>query len=106
MSLTPRGRETWTLIPSFARRRMAAGLPISLLRTPEYDERAGQADRIFACGDAEEASRIARRLHIDYVYVGQVERDAFGPALAALDARPDLFARDFQNGAAAVYAVK
>ncbi len=36
MSLGPRGRETWTLIPSFARRRMAAGLPISLLRTPEY----------------------------------------------------------------------
>ena len=31
-----RGREHWTLIPSFAGRRMAAGLPISLLPLPEY----------------------------------------------------------------------
>jgi hypothetical protein len=106
MSLNPRGRETWTLIPSFARRRMAAGLPISLLRTPEYEERAALADRIFASGDAEEASRIARQLRIDYLYVGPAEREAFGASLAALDARPDLFARYFQNAAAAVYAVK
>ena len=106
MSLEPRGRETWSLIPSFARRRMAAGLPISLLRTREYEERAARADRIFGSGDAEEASQIAHELRIDYLYVGQVERDAFGAALAVLDARPDLFARDFQNGAAAVYAVK
>ena len=33
-----RGREHWTLIPSFAGRRMAAGLPISLLPLPEYLE--------------------------------------------------------------------
>ena len=33
-----RGREHWTLIPSFAGRRMAAGLPISLLPLPEYRE--------------------------------------------------------------------
>ncbi len=33
-----RGREHWTLIPSFAGRRMAAGLPISLLPQPEYTE--------------------------------------------------------------------
>jgi hypothetical protein len=106
MSLNPRGRETWTLIPSFARRRMAAGLPISLLRTPEYEERAARADRIFASGDPDEASRIARQLRIDYLYVGRVEREAFAGTLAALDARPDLFARAFQNHDAVVYAVK
>ena len=31
MDPTARGRTTWSLIPSFAQRRMAAGLPISLL---------------------------------------------------------------------------
>ena len=29
-----RGRATWTLIPTFAGRRMAAGLPISLVAQP------------------------------------------------------------------------
>jgi hypothetical protein len=38
MSIGPRGRETWTLIPTFAERRMPAGNPISLLSTSEYDE--------------------------------------------------------------------
>ena len=106
MSLAPRGRETWSLIPSFARRRMSAGLPISLLRTPIYEERAARADRMFSSGNAEEASHIARELRVDYLYVGRVERDAFGDAIAALDRRPDLFAVVFRNTEAAVYAVK
>jgi len=106
MSVTPRGRETWTLIPSFARRRMAAGLPISLLRTPIYDERAARVDTIFSCGDSATAWRTAREMRIDYLYVGAVERDAFGAALAALDSRPDLFAVAFRNSSSTVYALK
>ncbi len=106
MSLNPRGRETWSLIPSFARRRMAAGLPISLLRTPAYEERAARADRIFASGNPEEASAIARELRVDYLYVGRVEREAFGVSLRAFDDRPDLFGRDFANEEARVYSVK
>lgn len=105
MSLEPRGRETWSLIPSFARRRMAAGLPISLLRTPEYDALAARADGIFRATDGAEASAIARALNIDYVYVGRVEREAFkAPGLALTD-RADLFGRVFGNDDAAVYAV-
>ncbi len=106
MSLEPRGRETWSLIPSFARRRMAAGLPISLMRTPEYDERAARADRIYSTNDAAEAAQLARELRIDYLYVGDVERNAYGAALEKFDAHPELFSRDFRNSAAAVYAVR
>ena len=106
MSLGPRGRETWSLIPSFARRRMAAGLPISLLRTPEYAEYAGRADSVFRVGDAEQAWRTARGLRIDYLYVGRVERAAYGASLAAFDARPDLFARVFANADSSVYQVR
>jgi hypothetical protein len=106
MAPGPRGRETWSLIPSFARRRMAAGLPISLLRTPDYDERAGRADAMFAAKDPLEAWRAAHALRIDYVYAGTVEHATYGEPLAALDARPDLFARVFANGEASVYKVR
>ena len=106
MAPGPRGRETWSLIPSFARRRMATGLPISLLRSPEYEERSARADRIFSSGDAEESSRIAHELRVDYVYAGSVERETFAAGIAALDARPDLFPVAFRNDNATVYAVK
>jgi hypothetical protein len=106
MSIEPRGRETWTLVPTFAERRMAAGKPISLLATPEYDERSSVADTIFATTDPEEASRLARSLRIDYVYVDRVEREAFGEAASAkfLDSR--FFTPVFHEGAAAVFAVR
>jgi hypothetical protein len=106
MAPGPRGRETWSLIPSFARRRMAAGLPISLLRSPEYEDRSARADRIFASGNPEESSRIAHELRVDYLYAGAVEREAFAPGVAALDTRPDLFTVAFRNDQATVYAVK
>ena len=106
MAPGPRGRETWTLIPSFARRRMATGLPISLLRNPEYEERSARADRIFSSGNAEESSRMAHELRVDYLYAGPVEREAFGPGITALDARPDLFPVAFRNSETTVYAVK
>jgi hypothetical protein len=106
MALSPRGRETWSLIPSFARRRMAAGLPISLLRTPDYDERASRADAMFAANNPDEAWRLAHALRIDYVYAGRVEHETFGRPLRAFDARPDLFAPVFANGEASVYKVR
>ncbi|MFL6281409.1 MAG: hypothetical protein ACJ731_14935, partial [Vicinamibacterales bacterium] len=106
MSLEPRGRETWSLIPSFARRRMAAGLPISLLRTDDYEVRARRADSLFSAGNAVEASVVARSLRVDYVYVGPAEREAFGDAVEAFDERPDLFAKVFENNDASVYELR
>jgi hypothetical protein len=105
MSLSPRGRETWSLVPSFARRRMAAGLPISLLRTPDYEERAAKADAVFAAG-ADDAWRLAHTLQIDYIYVGRVEQAAFGSAVPTFNSRPDLFERVFGNAEASVYRVR
>ena len=106
MSINPRGRETWTLIPTFAERRMAAGQPISLLRMPEYDERSVQADAMYKAMDAAEANRIARQLRVDYVYVDRVERAAFGDAAIAKFEDRRYFTETFRNGSAAVYAVR
>jgi hypothetical protein len=106
MSIEPRGRETWTLVPTFAERRMAAGKPISLLTIPEYQERASQADAMYRTFDAAEAAQLARALRVDYVYLDRVEREAFGEAAAAkfLDAR--YFTLVFSEGSASVFAVR
>ena len=106
MSVAPRGRETWTLIPTFAERRMAAGQPISLLRMREYDRQSQIADGMFKTHDAEEASRIARSLEVDFVYVDQVEREAFGDAAAEKFRDTRFFNEAFTSGAAAVYEVR
>lgn len=105
-SVAPRGRETWTLIPSFAERRMAAGQPISLLRAAEYDELSGHADAMFRSTDAREAADRARRLRIDYIYVDDVERQAFGDAAVAKFADTRYFEQVFGRGSVAVFTVR
>jgi hypothetical protein len=105
MSIGPRGRETWTLVPTFGERRMAAGQPISLLQRPEYATDSKRADTVFSIAQPKGAWEIARSMRIDYVYVDQVERQAFGGSLAKFD-DTRFFAMVFQQGDAAVYAVR
>jgi hypothetical protein len=100
-----RGREHWTLIPSFAGRRMAAGEPISLLPIPEYRQRSEQVRALFATASAEEARTIAHRLRIDYLYVDGEDVRAYPEGTAKLD-RSDAFERVFANGEVRIYRVK
>lgn len=72
-----RGRDHWSLIPSFAQRRMSAGLPISLLPSPEYDEGSRQVQRIYRTTDPREAVELAKARHIDYLYIDEVDRAAY-----------------------------
>jgi hypothetical protein len=97
--------EYWSLIPSFAQRRMAAGLPISLMRVPEYADRSGLVRTMFATADAHEAWNIARRLRIGYIYVDSLDREAY-PGASKFDSSPEFFAAAFRRGAAAVYHVR
>jgi hypothetical protein len=99
-----RGRDTWTNIPTFGRRRMYSGLPISLLRGPEYDTPARVTQEIFSTPDASLAARLANGAGIDYLWVGDAERAAHGPeAIAKFDAHPELFRRVFHNDAVSIY---
>ncbi len=100
-----RARETWSLIPSFAERRMATGSPIALLHMPEYDEKNARVQRIYATDDATWARETAVGLGIDYLYVDRTERAAY-PNVAKFDAHPEFFERVFRNGEASVYAVR
>jgi uncharacterized membrane protein len=100
-----RGREHWTLIPSFAGRRMAAGLPISLLPQPEYMETSERVRSIYQGADAEGASDTARRLRIDYLYVDGTDTAAYPDVVRKFDEHPALFSRVFSSGDARVYRV-
>jgi hypothetical protein len=100
-----RGREHWTLIPSFAGRRMAAGLPISLLPQPEYLESSELVQTLFSTTNPDEASDIARRLRIDYLYVDSTDTSAYPDGVRKFDEQPALFARVFTSGDVRVYRV-
>ena len=106
MSIGPRGRETWTLVPTFAERRMAAGKPISLLATAEYDQRSAEADAMFRTTDPSEAWQLARGLRLDYVYLDHVERQAFGELAIAKFYDQRYFTPVFSADTAAVFAVR
>ena len=101
---TARGATTWTIIPSFGERRMAASLPRTLVDVPEYHERSAQVREMFATTDARRAWDIAHALRIDYVYVDGVERVAYPEGVKKFDDSP-LFARAFQNGEVTIYRV-
>jgi hypothetical protein len=104
MDPTVRQRSTWSNIPSFAERRMSAGLPISLLNVPEYWERSERVAAMYSTGDSARAAEIARQLRIAYVYVDEVERAAH-PGGLAFDGSP-YFEKVFEDLPAAVYRVR
>ena len=101
----PRDRRNWSVMPTFAGRRMAAGLAIPLLPEPAHE---GMPERVHALvtrlpPDAAHAE--ARALGIDYLYLdgddpgGAAVRDRFA-------ARPDLFTPMFRQGDVVVYRLR
>jgi hypothetical protein len=106
MEPVARGRDGWTSIPAFARRAMAAGLPISLVLQPYHRERSERVHRLYASEDARGAWSEARAMHIDFLYLDAVDRAAeSASAIAKFDAAPDLFQRVFAQDDVRVYAV-
>jgi hypothetical protein len=101
-----RGRTQWSLIPSFAERRMAAGLPISLLSTPDYAAGARKVQAILRARSAADAHALARQLGIQYLWVDGDDRRVYGPGIAVLDAAPELFTPAFREGEVVVYGVR
>ena len=85
------GRETWSQLPTFAWRRMAAGRPISLMAVPDYEIRSRLAQSMYASASPEAAARTARQLGIAYLFIGPDEvRLNPRASLAKFDRRPDL----------------
>jgi hypothetical protein len=105
-----RDRSTWSLIPSFAQRRMAAGLPISLLggtsAFSEYAERAARVKAMYQTDDAQRAWDTARSLRIDYLWVDGIERAAYPSGVAKFEAAPQFFTVAFRNADVSIYQVR
>lgn len=104
MEPTVRARDTWSLIPSFGERRMAAGLPISLMHVPEYDRRTEAVRDLYASPDAESAWRTAAELGIDYLWVDGVERTAY-PSVRKFAEAPSHFERRYANDEVEIFRV-
>jgi hypothetical protein len=101
-----RGRDTWSMIPTFAHRRMAAGMAYSLLSVPQFVERSARAQLMYETLDAGQAWLIARDMGVDYIYVDRRERDAVPPAgLDKFGAHPEEFPLVFSNAEVRIYAV-
>jgi hypothetical protein len=106
MDPTAHGRETWSQLPTFAERRMAAARPISLMDVPEYATRSRQVHAIYAGARPETAAAEAVRLGIDYIFIGPAEVKANRPdRLAKFDLRPELFKKVFENNLTRIYEV-
>jgi len=100
-----RGRETWSLIPTFAERRMASGNALPLLARPVYDDRNRLVKGIYAGADPRLAWQQARALGIEYLYVDDTERTAY-PEVIKFDMAPDFFTPVFKNSEARVYGLR
>ncbi|GMV21464.1 MAG: hypothetical protein AMXMBFR57_14130 [Acidimicrobiia bacterium] len=98
-----RGRDQWSIMPSFGGRRMAAGLPISLIGVPAYDTRSNQVHQVLTTPDLDTAHADARRLGIDYLWIDEDDPPATARRLLS---RPELFGLLFRRGPVYVFDVR
>ena len=100
----PRDPEHWGYLPAFGERRMAAGLPISMVPLSKYQEASANVRMIY---DEEPlaAYEHAVRAGINYIIVGPPERGVHDGVEARFATVPDLLPEVFRNGTIAVYAV-
>jgi uncharacterized membrane protein len=73
---------------------------------PYYQTRSQSVRELYGTTDPRRAWTIARTLKIDYIYVDDVERQAFGAsAIAKFDRNSAQFMPMYRNADVAIYAV-
>jgi hypothetical protein len=100
-----RERDTWAYIPAFAERRMAAGLPLSMIPLAKYEKANEEIRRLYLSSSADEAHEAAVRHCIDYLVIGPPERNKYPQLEPLLDAHKAQFVPAFRNGTLTVYYV-
>jgi hypothetical protein len=101
-----RGSASWGYIPAFGERRMAAGLPIAMIPLRPYEQATQKvSDEVFSSGSVIDRAKAARRLGIDYLFVGPPEQKKHPELVGILETRSDLFAPVFRNPEVVVYWV-
>lgn len=102
---TVRDPETWTYLPAFAERRMAAGIPLSMVPLKPYQKASERVRKIYMSTNPKFIAHQSQQLGIDYLVVGNKERAAYPQFENILDAHINTFPRVFKNNALSVYAV-
>ncbi len=98
--------QGWAYIPAFAERRLAAGLPISMVPLEKYRQASAMAAWIFETSSAASAHEIARKNRIDYLVVGSPERRRHPGVQARFDEAPEYLDRVFENAEISIYRVR
>ncbi len=99
-----RNPATWAYIPAFGERRMAGGLPISMIPVAPYEAISRRIRALYEMTDADEAFTEARALRIDVLVMGPEERrlhPAFG---LMLDEHQGLFPALYRTRNVTLYA--
>jgi hypothetical protein len=96
---------TWAYMPGFGARRMAAGMPISMIPLRKYRDASDRMRRMFQASEPSAVHQQAVAFGIDYFYIGPAERTAYPAIARLLDAAPQWFAPVFHNDAVTIYRV-
>ncbi|HEY7502244.1 MAG TPA: hypothetical protein VH740_27235 [Vicinamibacterales bacterium] len=108
VQIEPHAREgrRWADVPAFAERRMAAGLPISMVPLQRYEDASRKIETLYNERDPEAVFREAARLGIDYLIVGPPERASFPEFEATLRSRPSRFRETFHSGDVSIFMLE
>jgi hypothetical protein len=101
----PRDPEHWAYLSAFAERRMAAGIPISMVPLAKYQQASNDIRRIY-----DEAPLLAYeravRARVNYVIVGPPERNAHPGVEDRFNSIPEQMPIAFRNGSIAIYEIR
>ena len=100
-----RDPEHWAYLPAFGERRMAAGLPISMIPLAKY-QRASADIRLLYDEPPLLAYERAVRAKVNYIIVGPQERDAHPGVEDRFNSIPNLLPLAFKNGTISIYEVR
>ena len=101
----PRDRYTWAFVPAFARRRMGAGNGIFTLNPTRYEKPMDDVHDAFSTDTTEAAHAHFVELGVDYVYVGDVERNVNGEHIRKFGHDPHRFALVYRGGSVEIFRV-
>jgi hypothetical protein len=101
----PRDPEYWAYVPAFAERRMAAGIPISMIPLAKYQEASNTVRQLYD-EPVLLAYERAVRANIDYIIVGPQERALHPGVEERFDSVKELLPQAFRNGTIAIYQVR
>ena len=100
-----RDQETWAYLPAFAERRMAIGLPISMVPLAKYRDGSAEIQKMFDESPLAAYER-AVRARVNYIVIGEPERAAHPGVEDRFNSIPNQMSLVFKNGTMSIYQVR